>query len=85
MPCGTRASRPACAAPAQANHRAGRARNPRVRIRHGLAADLDARADRVKAIAECVSGKVLDHNGDTVRIEIPADLKVAGSCNDSCE
>ena len=56
-----------------------------MRIRHGLAADLDAGADRVKAIAECVSGKVLDHNGDTVRIEIPADLKVAGSCNDSCE
>jgi hypothetical protein len=35
--------------------------------------DLDARADRVKAIAECVGGKVLDRNGNTVRVEIPAD------------
>jgi hypothetical protein len=35
--------------------------------------DLAARADRVKAIAECVGGKVIDRNGNTVRIEIPAD------------
>jgi hypothetical protein len=35
--------------------------------------DVEARADRVRAIAECVGGKVLDRNGDAVRIEIPAD------------
>jgi hypothetical protein len=40
--------------------------------------DLAARADRVKAIAECVGGKVLDRNGDTVRIEIPADTAPPG-------
>lgn len=38
------------------------------------AAELTARADRVKAIAESVGGKVLDRNRDAMRIEVPADM-----------
>jgi hypothetical protein len=43
------------------------------------ATDLEARSDRVRAIAECVGGKVIDRNGNTVRIEIPADTAPASS------
>ena len=35
-------------------------------------ADLDARADRVKAIAESVQGKVLGRSGNIMTVEIPA-------------
>lgn len=36
--------------------------------------DIEARANRVRAVAESVGGKVLDRNGDAMRIEIPADV-----------
>jgi hypothetical protein len=37
------------------------------------AADLTARADRVRQIVASVGGNVLAHNGDAMRIEVPAD------------
>jgi hypothetical protein len=37
------------------------------------AADLAARADRVKAIAEAVHGKVISRDRNTMLIEVPAD------------
>jgi hypothetical protein len=38
------------------------------------ATDLAARADRVKAIAEWVHGKVIDRAGTIMTVEIPADV-----------
>jgi hypothetical protein len=36
--------------------------------------DLEARADRVRAVVEGNHGKVLGRHGNTMRIEIPADI-----------
>ena len=38
------------------------------------AAELTARADRVKAIAESVHGSVIGRSGNTMTIEFPADV-----------
>jgi hypothetical protein len=37
-------------------------------------ADLEARADRVRAIAEAVHGKVIGRSRNVVTVEIPADM-----------
>jgi hypothetical protein len=44
---------------------------------HSPLSDLDARADRVRQIAESLFGKVLSHDGDTLRVEVPADLSMS--------
>ncbi len=38
-----------------------------------MTAEMNARADRVSAIAGCVGGRIIRQTGDTVRVEIPAE------------
>jgi hypothetical protein len=52
---------------------------PMPRIRPPKVTDLDARADRVRQIAESLFGKVLSRDGDTMRVEIPADMSGAAA------
>ena len=42
--------------------------------------DLDARADRVRAIVEGNFGRVIDRNGDTMVVEVPADVSIGLNC-----
>jgi hypothetical protein len=51
-----------------------RPRHRRRKERRVTGTDLEARADRIRAIAECVGGEALGRDGDMVRVEIPADL-----------
>jgi hypothetical protein len=39
--------------------------------------DLDARADRVRAIVESNFGRIIDCDGTTMKVEVPADVSTS--------